>query len=58
VLRADRHGIEVACGRGVLVVDELQLDGKRRQSAEQFCAGLRSAGADGASAMRFGSEPA
>ena len=43
VLRADRHGLEVACGRGVLVIDELQPDGKRVMSAEQFCAGLRSA---------------
>jgi methionyl-tRNA formyltransferase len=39
IVRADRHGIEVACGRGVLVIDELQEDGRRRLSAEQFCAG-------------------
>jgi methionyl-tRNA formyltransferase len=41
VLRCDRHGIELACGQGVLVLDELQPEGKRRMSAEQFCAGLR-----------------
>jgi methionyl-tRNA formyltransferase len=41
VLRADRHGIEVACGRGVLAIDELQPEGKKRMSAEQFCAGAR-----------------
>lgn len=41
VLRADRHGIEVACGAGVLAIRELQPEGKRRMSAEQFCAGLR-----------------
>ena len=52
VLRADRHGIEVACGRGVLVLDELQPDGKRVLSAEQFCAGLRSEGP-----MRFAVAP-
>ena len=42
IVRADRHGLEVACGRGVLVIDELQPDGKRVMSAEQFLAGLRS----------------
>ncbi len=41
VVRADRHGIEVACGAGVLAIDELQPEGKRRMSAEQFCAGTR-----------------
>jgi methionyl-tRNA formyltransferase len=39
IVRADAHGIEVACGRGVLAIDELQLDGKRRVTAAQFCAG-------------------
>jgi methionyl-tRNA formyltransferase len=52
VLRADRHGVEVACGRGVLVIDELQPDGKRVLSAEQFCAGLRTA-----DSMRFALAP-
>jgi methionyl-tRNA formyltransferase len=41
VLRADRHGIEVACGEGVLAIHELQPDGKRRMTAEQFIAGHR-----------------
>jgi methionyl-tRNA formyltransferase len=41
VVRADRHGIEVACGAGVLVIEELQPDGKRRMRAEQFLAGMR-----------------
>jgi methionyl-tRNA formyltransferase len=41
IVRADRHGVEVACGAGVLVLDELQPEGKRRMSAEQFCAGAR-----------------
>lgn len=39
ILRADAHGIEVACGSGVLAIDELQADGKRRVNAQQFCAG-------------------
>ena len=52
VLRADRHGLEVACGRGVLVIDELQPDGKRVLSAEQFCAGLRNV-----DALRFALSP-
>lgn len=39
IVRADAHGIEVACGQGVLVIDELQADGKRRVTAQQFCAG-------------------
>lgn len=39
VMRADRHGIDVACGTGVLAIDELQPEAKKRMSAEQFCAG-------------------
>ncbi len=39
IVRADAHGIEVACGSGVIAIDELQLDGKRRVTAAQFCAG-------------------
>jgi methionyl-tRNA formyltransferase len=41
VLRADRHAIDVACGFGVLAIHELQPEGKRRMTAEQFCAGAR-----------------
>lgn len=39
IVRADAHGIDVACGRGVLAIDALQMDGKRRVTAQQFCAG-------------------
>lgn len=46
ILCADKSGIEVACGEGVLVLDELQLEGRKRATAEQFCAGHRPA--DGA----------
>lgn len=41
VLRADRHGVEVACGRGLLALQELQPEGKRRMSAADFLAGTR-----------------
>lgn len=39
VVRADREGLHVACGRGVVCIDELQLDGKRRMSAADYLAG-------------------
>lgn len=39
LLRAGRHGIEVSCGQGVVVIDALQLEGRKRMTAEQFCAG-------------------
>ena len=46
VLRADRHGIEVACLKGSLIIEELQLAGKKRLDAASFLAGYTiSAGA-------------
>jgi methionyl-tRNA formyltransferase len=39
VLRADRDGIEVACLTGSLIIDELQLSGKKRLDAASFLAG-------------------
>jgi len=39
LLRADRHGIEVACGEGAVAIDELQLEGRRRVTAGQFRSG-------------------
>jgi len=46
VLRADKHGIEVACLKGSLVIEELQLAGKKRLDAASFLAGYAiSAGA-------------
>jgi methionyl-tRNA formyltransferase len=39
VLRASRDLIEVACGTGSLQLLELQLEGGRRLSAAEFCAG-------------------
>jgi methionyl-tRNA formyltransferase len=41
VLAADRNGIVVATGEGRLVVRELQVEGGRRMSAEEFLRGHR-----------------
>jgi methionyl-tRNA formyltransferase len=39
VLAAAADGIVVACGEGALRLEELQLDGKKRVSAQAFLAG-------------------
>jgi methionyl-tRNA formyltransferase len=39
VVRADPHGIEVSCGEGILSLDELQLEGKRKMKAAELLAG-------------------
>ena len=39
VLRADKNGIEVACLDGSLIIEELQLAGKKRLDAASFLAG-------------------
>ncbi len=39
VLQADRSGLVIACRNGGLLVDELQLEGKKRLSAKDFLAG-------------------
>jgi methionyl-tRNA formyltransferase len=39
VLQADRSGLVIACGEGGLLVEELQLEGKKRLSARDFLAG-------------------
>jgi methionyl-tRNA formyltransferase len=39
VLRADGGGIKVACGQGVIVIDELQLQGRKRMTVEAFLPG-------------------
>jgi methionyl-tRNA formyltransferase len=39
VLRADRTGLEVACGSGSLFIEELQLEGKKRLAVREFLAG-------------------
>jgi methionyl-tRNA formyltransferase len=39
VLRADKHGLEVACLNGSLIIEEMQLAGKKRLDAASFLAG-------------------
>jgi methionyl-tRNA formyltransferase len=41
VLSATDAGILVACGKGVVCIDELQLEGKKRVTAAQFMAGRK-----------------
>jgi methionyl-tRNA formyltransferase len=41
IVRADRRGLAIRCGEGVLVVTELQPEGGKRMTAEQFLAGHR-----------------
>ena len=41
VLRADKTGIEIACNGGSLIVEELQLEGRKRLPAAEFLAGCR-----------------
>jgi methionyl-tRNA formyltransferase len=41
VLRADREGIEVACTDGLIIIEELQLEGRKRLSAGDFLAGCK-----------------
>ena len=41
VMAADKNGIVIATGEGVLVVRELQIEGSRRMSAEEFLRGHR-----------------
>lgn len=39
VLRADKHGILVAAGKGGVLLREIQIEGKRRMSAKDFLLG-------------------
>ncbi|HTG80693.1 MAG TPA: methionyl-tRNA formyltransferase [Geobacteraceae bacterium] len=41
ILRAGREGIDVACGRGSVLVKELQLEGRKRLAAAEFLAGYK-----------------
>ena len=43
VISAGPNGLVVACGQGALSLQEMQLEGGRRLSAEQFTAGCRPA---------------
>ncbi len=40
VLRADREGILTACGEDCLLLEEVQLEGKKRMSADAFLRGF------------------
>jgi methionyl-tRNA formyltransferase len=39
ILQTGKIGIEVACGEGSLIIEELQLEGKKRLPARDFLAG-------------------
>ncbi len=41
VLRADKDGIETATADGSIIIEELQLEGKKRLKAAEFLAGCR-----------------
>lgn len=41
VTAADRDGIHVSCGNGVLILTEVQLEGKKRMDADAFLRGYR-----------------
>lgn len=39
VLQADRRGISIACGRDILLIKEIQPEGKKRMTVESFLCG-------------------
>ncbi len=41
LVRVSERGLEIACGRGLIVITEAQLDGKKRAPAAQLANGLR-----------------
>lgn len=41
VIAAGRDGLEVACGQGSIIIEELQLEGKKRLPAADFLAGYK-----------------
>lgn len=41
LVRVSEHGLEVACGEGIVAIVEAQLDGKRRVRAQDLANGLR-----------------
>lgn len=40
IIRIDKEGIHTACGEGVLVLTEVQLEGKKRMDAQAFLRGF------------------
>lgn len=41
VIRTDKEGIHTACGEGVLILTEVQLEGKKRMETEAFLRGYK-----------------
>ena len=41
VIYSDKSSIYTACGEGILAIDELQLEGKKRMSTHDFLLGVR-----------------
>ena len=41
IVQVHKNGIVVSCGKGFLIIKELQLEGKRRMKIEEFIAGHR-----------------
>jgi methionyl-tRNA formyltransferase len=41
VLRADKSELEVACGSGSLFIEELQLEGRKRLTTQEFLTGVK-----------------
>ena len=41
MIAADKGGIQVACGQKVLVLHEVQLEGKKRMEADAFLRGYQ-----------------
>lgn len=41
VIAADKSGIHVSCGNGVLILTEIQLEGKKRMEADAFLRGYK-----------------
>jgi methionyl-tRNA formyltransferase len=40
VVRADKGGLHLACGTGVVAIEELQLEGKKRMAAKAMLGGV------------------
>ena len=41
IVQVNKNGIVVSCGKGSLIIKELQPEGKRRMKIEEFIAGHR-----------------
>ena len=41
IINSNKEGIAIKCGKGIFLVTELQLEGKKRMSAEEFLKGYK-----------------